>query len=159
MTAALVVVVAFCAMEAVSYATHRWVMHGPGMVWHRSHHRPPTGPVEANDLFPLCFSVAGVACFALASWGPALGALWWVGTGMTAYGATYLAVHELVIHRRLAVPVPRWGYLCWLRDSHRIHHLYGGEPYGMLLPVVPRALRARAAASPRQPLDREVSPA
>ena len=32
----------FVAMEGASYVTHRWVMHGPGMVWHRSHHSPST---------------------------------------------------------------------------------------------------------------------
>ena len=30
---------AFVAMEAVSYLAHRFVMHGPGMGLHRSHHR------------------------------------------------------------------------------------------------------------------------
>ena len=66
--------------------------------------------------------------------------------GVTAYGVAYLVVHEVFIHRRLDVPLPRWRYLGWLRRSHALHHRYGGEPYGMLLPVVPRALRERAAA-------------
>ena len=43
----------FVAMEGVSYAAHRWVMHGRGMGWHRSHHAPPAARFERNDRFPL----------------------------------------------------------------------------------------------------------
>lgn len=144
-TGALVALAAFVAMEGVSYLAHRFVMHRVGMAWHRSHHRPPAGPVERNDLFPLCFSSVGVALFALATVGPAVTVLLWVGIGVTAYGAAYLFVHEICIHRRLPVPVPKAAYLEWLRDAHRVHHRFGGEPYGMLLPLVSRSRRARAA--------------
>ena len=47
MTAVLLAVGAFVAMEAVSALAHRAVMHGPGMVWHRSHHVP--GPAAASS--------------------------------------------------------------------------------------------------------------
>ena len=137
--------VAFAAMEGVSYASHRWLMHGPGMVWHASHHRPPAGPVERNDLFPLCFSVVGFALFALGTAGPAWTPLVWVGAGVTAYGAVYLFVHEVAIHGRFPVPVPRWRYLAWLCSAHRVHHVTGGEPYGMLLPLRPGPAERRAA--------------
>jgi len=137
---------AFVAMEAVSYLAHRFVMHGVGMVWHRSHHVPTGGRFERNDLFPLCFSVVGVAVFAVATTGPAVAPLFWVGVGITAYGALYLFVHEVYIHERLPVRLPRLAYLAWLREAHRVHHRFGGEPYGMLLPVVSRELRSRAAA-------------
>ena len=138
------VAVSFVAMEAVSYATHRWVMHGFGMAWHRSHHLPDRGGWERNDLFPLAFSALGVLGFALASYGPAVRPLFWIATGVTLYGAAYAYVHDVFIHQRLRLPVPRLRYLGWLREAHRVHHLFGGEPYGMLLPVVPRALRERA---------------
>jgi beta-carotene 3-hydroxylase len=67
-----------------------------------------------------------------------------VGIGVTAYGAAYLVVHDLVIHRRVPwLPVPdRVGRR--LREAHNVHHLFGEAPYGFLAPVVPRALRARA---------------
>jgi beta-carotene 3-hydroxylase len=153
-TPTAVVLAAFLGMEGVTYAAHRWLMHGPGMAWHRSHHAPPAGRFERNDLFPLCFAVLGVVAFAAAAISPALVALRWIGLGMTLYGVAYLFVHEIVIHGRLPVALPAWSYLRWLRESHRIHHLFGGEPYGMLLPVVPRPLRARAARSDREALDR-----
>jgi beta-carotene 3-hydroxylase len=130
----LLVVVSFLVMEGVSYAAHRWVMHGPGMGWHRSHHRPPVGRFERNDLFPVCFSVVAIALFAGASAGAT--ALWWIAFGVTLYGAAYLYVHEVHIHHRLRAPTLGPRYLRWLRDAHRDHHLSGGEPYGMLLPLV-----------------------
>ena len=152
MRQALLVIAAFVGMEGVSYAAHRWLMHGPAMGWHRSHHVAPTGRFERNDLFPLCFSVVGVALFAI----PALGwvrDLFWVGVGVTAYGAAYLFVHEVYIHRRAPLPTPRLGYLEWLRDSHRAHHVTSGEPYGMLLPLV----RSAGRQPLRDPLDRRAS--
>lgn len=146
MTGVALVAGAFVAMEAVSYLTHRFVMHGVGMVWHRSHHVPTGRRFERNDLFPLCFSAVGVGVFALATMGPAGSPLFAVGVGITAYGAVYLLVHEVYIHERPPVRLPRVAYLEWLREAHRVHHRFGGEPYGMLLPVVSRELRSRAAA-------------
>jgi len=127
----------FLAMEGVTYAVHRWVMHGPGMVWHRSHHERRTGTFERNDLFPLCFASVGVVLFALH--------VWPVAIGVTAYGAAYLAVHEVFVHRRVRWNLPRNAYLDWLRESHRLHHAFGGEPYGMLLPVLRASARTARA--------------
>ena len=135
---------AFVAMEGVSYSAHRWLMHGPGLVWHASHHAPAMGRVERNDLFPLCFSFLGFGVFALASAGALPGWAWWAAAGITAYGVAYLVVHELVIHRRLPAPMPDLRYLRWVRDAHRAHHIDGGEPFGMLLPLTRSARRQPA---------------
>jgi beta-carotene 3-hydroxylase len=137
--------VAFVAMEGVSYGTHRWVMHGVGMPWHRSHHLPGGGGFERNDLFPICFSVVGFGAFMVAALTGA-SVLWWVAAGITAYGAAYLFVHEVYIHRRLRWRGPTLPYLQWLRAAHRDHHVAGGEPYGMLLPLR-RDRRARASST------------
>jgi beta-carotene 3-hydroxylase len=149
MIAAVVIVVTFAAMELVSYATHRWLMHGKGMVWHRSHHGPPQGRVERNDLFPVCFSVVGVAFFAI---GTVVEPLRWIGVGVTLYGVCYLLVREIVVHRRMPVPELSNRYARWVRESHRAHHDTGGEPYGMLLPLVRGTVRSRADED--DPLDR-----
>jgi beta-carotene 3-hydroxylase len=141
----------FVAMEAVSYATHRWLMHGRGMPWHRSHHPPGTHGFEKNDLFPATFAGGAVAVFALAAVKPRLAPLRWFAAGVTGYGLCYATVHEVLVHHRLPISVPRRGYTRWLDDSHRIHHLFGGEPYGMLLPLVRPELRRRAAESTRSP--------
>jgi beta-carotene 3-hydroxylase len=144
----------FGAMEAVSYATHRWLMHGPGMAWHRSHHLPPRGRIEKNDRFPLLFAAISVAGFAAASRRPTLRPVGWGAAGMALYGAAYLYVHEVIIHRRLPSREPRTRYVRWLRDSHRAHHAFAGEPYGMLLPLVSRASRQEARTTRRDALDR-----
>lgn len=143
MSAVLLAACAFVAMEGVGAFTHRVVMHGRGMVWHRSHHVPGPGRFERNDLFPVCFSAVGVGLFALATMSP-VRPLLWVAIGVTAYGAAYLFVHEVYIHRRLPVPLPRLAYLEWLRDGHRVHHRHGGPPYGMLLSLAAPDLRRRA---------------
>jgi beta-carotene 3-hydroxylase len=152
-TAMALFITSFVAMEAVSYAAHRWVMHGAGMVWHRSHHTPTGGRWELNDLFPVCFSMVGVSLFAIAAlgWVPSL---WWVGAGVTAYGAAYLFVHEVYIHRRTPLRVPAWSYLEWVRNAHRDHHRRGAEPYGMLLPLVRD--RSGSGTQRRDPLERSV---
>lgn len=140
----IVGVFAFVAMEGVSYATHRWVMHGPGMVWHRSHHSPSTTRLEVNDLFPVVFSVIGFGMFVAASV-LSSATLFWAAGGVTAYGVAYMFVHDIYIHRRVGVKVHDRRYFIWVRDSHQIHHTLGGEPYGMLFPVVSAARRAEAA--------------
>jgi beta-carotene 3-hydroxylase len=68
-----------------------------------------------------------------------------LGIGITAYGASYLFVHDLVIHRRLGrrLRLPA-GFLARHRAAHNVHHLYGRAPYGFLAPVVPRELRQLA---------------
>ena len=35
-------------MEPVTALLHRFVFHGFGMGWHRSHHEPPRHALEAN---------------------------------------------------------------------------------------------------------------
>ena len=149
-----VAVIGFVAMEGVSYATHRWVMHGFAMRWHRSHHLPPQGRFEQNDAFPVLFSLIGFAVFLVASL-TATTWLYWLGGGIAGYGLLYMLVHDVYIHRRLPCPIDHRRTLDWLRDSHEIHHLYGGEPYGMLLPVVGKQLRRKAAAQPRSGDERE----
>jgi beta-carotene 3-hydroxylase len=141
----------FVLMEPLTYAVHRWVMHGPGGSLHRSHHHPTTGRVEANDLFPAMF--ASVAGGALVVGFNIAGYAWLVpiGTGVTLYGVAYGIVHDGAIHGRLPAARRLSGrYVQWLADSHRLHHRFGGEPYGMLAPF---AGRVRGGAEPQPPQD------
>jgi beta-carotene 3-hydroxylase len=148
----LAFVVAFAAMEPVAYLAHRFVMHGFGMGWHASHHRPRPSRFEKNDLYPIVMAGLTIMAMAAAAAFPSLSVLLPVGAGVTAYGAAYLFVHDVYIHRRLpffrAVIAP----LERLREAHRIHHLWSGEPYGFLFPVVPSELKARARTVERDPL-------
>lgn len=157
MRSVLIVAIAFVIMEPVTYAAHRWVMHGIGERLHRSHHRPGSTGWETNDLYPVMFAGVVVAGMALGFNVDGLGDLVAVGVGITLYGAAYALVHDVYIHRRVGgwrPPANRVGD--HLAEAHRIHHLYNGEPYGMLAPIIPAALRQRAARTSRNPL--EVSP-
>jgi beta-carotene 3-hydroxylase len=160
-----VAVLAFLVMEPVTYLTHRFVMHGLAERIHRSHHVPSQGRWEANDAFPVVFSAAAMVATLAAyqGWTSRLVLAAVVGVGL--YGLLYALVHDVYIHRRLARSAPAAGHVApgrsrrhpWLERlaaAHRVHHLYNGEPYGMLLPVVPRKLRERAARTDRDPLTR-----
>lgn len=147
LSVALAGALAFVLMEPVTYAAHRWVMHGAGWVLHRSHHRrarPARGGwqdrFEANDWFPVAFAGVTVAAMAV---GRDAHVVIGAGAGVTLYGAAYAFVHDVYIHRRFA-RVPVVAPLEHLREAHALHHRYGGEPYGMLCPVVPRSVRVRA---------------
>jgi beta-carotene 3-hydroxylase len=151
MNSLLTVLVAFVVMEPFTYVAHRWIMHGFGRVWHLSHHRPSTGGLEANDLFPVVFAAITILGMAAGVSLPSVHLLLGAGIGVTAYGAAYLFVHDVYIHARLGT-LPLLAPLERLKQAHRIHHLYGGEPYGMLAPLVPAELRQRAARTARDPL-------
>ena len=154
-----VVVFAFVVMEPVTYLAHRYVMHGLGRRLHRSHHRrwPSRAPdepfLEANDAFPAVF--AGVAMLAMAVGFnvDGLTVLLPVTVGVTLYGLAYALVHDGYIHRRFPAP-RRSALLDRLAAAHELHHRFGGEPYGMLVPIVPASVRARAAAAEQRELTR-----
>jgi beta-carotene 3-hydroxylase len=153
MSSVVVAVVAFLVMEPVTYAVHRWVMHGPGMRFHRSHHRrwpqrrEGDGFLEGNDVFPVVFAGATVLALAAGFNVDGLGVLVPASVGVTAYGIAYALVHDVYVHRRLPL---RWSSsrLDRLADAHELHHRFGGEPYGMLAPVVPASVRRRAGGLP-----------
>jgi beta-carotene 3-hydroxylase len=150
MRAVVLAAVAFAAMEPVTAATHRFVMHGAGWALHRSHHRRAAHGWELNDAYPVMF--AAVVCFGL--WvgfhTPRLADLVPLGVGVTLYGGAYALVHDVYIHHRL-----RWfgdrrlAILDRLAAAHGLHHRFGGAPFGMLVPVVPAAVRAKASRPER----------
>lgn len=153
MRSLLLVVVAFVVMEPLTYLTHRFVMHGLGRRLHRSHHRRwprrrPTDPfLEANDTFPVLFAGVTVVALAVGFQRPGLAALVPVCAGVTLYGAAYAFVHDVYVHGRLPCPF-RHRALDRLAAAHELHHRFGGEPYGMLVPIVPAEVRRRAEIPP-----------
>ena len=46
-------------MEVFAWFAHKYVMHGWGWGWHKSHHEPRAGWFEKNDLYAVVF--AGIA--------------------------------------------------------------------------------------------------
>jgi len=155
------VVAAFVVMEPITALVHRIVMHGWGWRLHVSHHRAGAGRLQANDLYPLVFASLTMLVMALGFQWKGQDVLVPATAGVSGYGLCYGFVHEVYIHRRLPFP---WqvGLLERLREAHRIHHRWSGAPFGMLVPVVPRRLRDRAAgrAGARDPVgsdDRSVT--
>jgi beta-carotene 3-hydroxylase len=124
---ALILILTVILMEVFSIVAHKYVMHGFGWAWHRSHHEPRTGWFEKNDLYAIVF--AGVA-IALIYAGATLGhhPLEWIGAGMTAYGFLYFVAHDGLVHQRWPFRyVPRSGYLKRLYQAHRMHHAVAGK--------------------------------
>src|SRR5687767_12800539 len=94
--AVLLVIAAAAAMEAVAWASHRWIMHGFAWDWHRDHHEPHDRPLEKNDRFALIGAALSVGLFAVGSplvmgeraWPPGT----WLGLGVLLYGVVYTLV-------------------------------------------------------------------
>lgn len=148
------VIVGFVGMEAFAWATHRYVMHGFGWAWHRSHHEPRRGPVELNDLFAFVFAGMAVVLFAAGAI-EGLRPLWWAGVGATLYGVIYAVFHDGLVHGRFgAWREPRSAYLRGLVQAHKLHHAASDRDeavsFGFLIPAdVPRLaaqFRAKRAA-------------
>ncbi|WP_447957186.1 sterol desaturase family protein [Vreelandella sp. EE7] len=122
----LIVLATIAAMEVVATLSHKYIMHGWGWGWHRSHHEPRTGWFELNDLYAV---VAAALAIALIAFGTA-GAwpLQWIGAGMTAYGMIYFVLHDGLVHKRWPFSlIPRRGYLKRLYKAHRLHHAVKGR--------------------------------
>jgi beta-carotene 3-hydroxylase len=129
----------------------RW-WHGFLWVFHKSHHRP-SGPIEANDIFPVLHAPLAAGMMIQRAWFE--GSLWSevafaIGLGATLFGVAYVIVHDGYIHGRLPV-----GFLdrsAWMRDlraAHALHHKHGQVPYGLFLGVQEvRAARERGDLPP-----------
>lgn len=131
-----ILALSFILMEAVTWCTHKFVMHGFLWVLHQDHHRPDKGFWQKNDAFFLIFAVPSFIAILCGSLGRHF-ALQAAGFGVMAYGLAYFVVHDVVIHQRL-----RWlsrsnnGYLRAVRLAHKMHHKHlekeDGEAFGLL---------------------------
>ncbi|WP_083329882.1 sterol desaturase family protein [Pseudomonas sp. D1-3] len=152
---ALVFFTTLTAMEGVAYLAHKYVMHGWGWGWHRSHHEPREGWFEKNDLYAAVFAGLAIVLIALGTqgWHP----LEWIGAGMTAYGLVYFVVHDGLVHHRWPFRlVPRSGYLKRLYQAHRMHHAVEGKErcvsFGFLYAPTTARLKAQLRAMHEGPL-------
>jgi beta-carotene 3-hydroxylase len=126
----------FALMEAITWLTHRYVMHGFLWFLHEDHHRPQPGFFEKNDWFFLIFAIPSWLCIML---GLQENAYWVaaIGGGIAMYGLAYFIVHEVIIHQRF-----KWfsrsdnTYIMTIRRAHKMHHKHldknDGESFGML---------------------------
>jgi beta-carotene 3-hydroxylase len=143
-------------MEVVAWAVHKYIMHGPGWGWHRSHHVEHEGTLEKNDLYAVLFAGFAVVLVIFSS---GQGPLYWVGIGMSVYGALYFFVHDGLVHQRWPFRyVPRNGYLKRLVQAHRLHHAVegreGGVSFGFLYAPPVRRLKEELRRG-RAPLSKD----
>jgi beta-carotene 3-hydroxylase len=136
---------ALAFMEGFAWVTHRYVMHGVGWVWHKSHHEPRTGAFELNDLFAVVFAAPAIVAIYFGVHGTPW--LLPVGLGITAYGAIYFVFHDGMVHQRFKVPLGKSRYWKQLIQAHRIHHAVhtkdGAVSFGFLLARPVRELKAK----------------
>jgi beta-carotene 3-hydroxylase len=143
---------AFAFMEGFAWFTHKYVMHGIGWVWHRSHHTPRTGVFELNDLFVVVFATPAIVAIYLGFNGAPV--LLPIGFGITAYGAFYSMFHDGLVHRRFPTPLNAKSRF-WKRliQAHRIHHAVttkeGCVSFGFLFAMPVRQLKAQLAQQQR----------
>jgi len=149
----LIVVLTFFAMEAVAWSAHKFLMHG--FLWHLHadhHHRDNHDDfLERNDWFFVIFAAPGIACFIAGSIIGFHAPWFWIGLGITLYGACYFFVHDLFIHQRIKVlRNTNNTYLKAIRKAHKVHHKHltkeDGECFGMLWVPVKYFIEARKAA-------------
>ena len=127
----------FFGMEWVAWATHKYIMHGFMWRWHEDHHHPHKGFFEKNDYFAVVFAGVSITLFALGTFVPALGFLFWIALGITGYGIFYFIFHDVIVHRRLPIRfVARSAYMKRIMRAHYIHHKVhsreGGQAFGFL---------------------------
>lgn len=127
----------FLTMEAVTWLTHKYVMHGFLWYFHEDHHQPKyQGIFEKNDFFFVIFAIPSILLFYFGTVN-GLNYKFFIGLGILFYGIAYFMVHDVIIHRRF-----KWfnniksPYLKGLRKAHKVHHKHlgkeDGECFGML---------------------------
>jgi len=151
-----IVVGVFLLMEGVSWATHKFIMHGFLWYLHEDHHKKGPGLFEKNDAFFVIFAVPSFFSILFGT----IYSIYWlqaIGFGIMAYGFAYFLVHDIIIHQRV-----KWFtrsdnmYVRTIRWAHKMHHKHlekeDGESFGMLYVArkyweKTRADRKRAAGS------------
>lgn len=133
----IIALLMFCLMEAITWLTHKYVMHGFLWYLHKDHHQPTGHTLEKNDAFFLIFAIPSWLCIML---GLQHNNYWvaGIGFGIALYGLAYFIVHEVIIHQRI-----KWftrsnhKYIRVIRWAHKMHHKHlhkqEGESFGMLL--------------------------
>ena len=133
-----IILITFCFMEIVAWATHKYIMHGFLWVLHKDHHKKDHDSwFERNDLFFIFYAIVSFINFY--AWEEY--SFWAglpIGIGISFYGLSYFIVHDIFIHQRFKLfKKINNKYARGVRRAHKIHHKNinktGGECFGMLL--------------------------
>jgi len=120
-TALIFIALGFAAMEFSGWFIHKYLMHGPLWMIHKTHHQPSKTFFELNDLFSLLFgSVAVVLIFKGVD---TFDYRFWMGIGISLYGLLYFVLHDVLVHRRLKwFDRPKTTFLKGIFKAHQAHH-------------------------------------
>lgn len=115
------ILLGFALMELSGWAIHKYLMHGPLWMIHKTHHEPSKHAFELNDLFSLLFgSIAVILIFLGVS---ELDYRFWIGIGISLYGLLYFILHDVLIHRRIKwFERPKSLFLRGIFKAHQAHH-------------------------------------
>lgn len=132
-----VIFLTFLLMEAVTWCTHKYVMHGFMWYFHEDHHQPQKRFWERNDIFFVIFAIPSMALI-ISGTLAYFDVKFFIGMGIMFYGMAYFLIHDVLIHQRFD-----WFkkvdniYFRALRKGHKVHHKHlnkeDGECFGMLL--------------------------
>ncbi len=133
----MIVIGTFLFMEGVAWFTHKYIMHGPLWIWHRSHHKLHPHPLERNDLFAIVFSLPSILLIMAGFEFPEYKILKYFGFGIMAYGLFYFIFHDIIVHRRIRIPFKaKSKYMKRIMQAHYVHHEVhtkeGAEAFGFL---------------------------
>jgi beta-carotene 3-hydroxylase len=114
-------ILGFVLMELSGWFIHKYLMHGPLWMIHKTHHQPSKSFLELNDLFSLIFG--GVAIILILLGAETLDYRFWIGIGISTYGMLYFFLHDVLVHRRLKwLDRPRNSFLKGIFRAHQDHH-------------------------------------
>ena len=116
-----ITVITFVLMEAITWLTHKYVMHGFLWYLHEDHHQPKyTSLLEKNDLFFVIFAIPS-SLFIIYGIRSQFNFLFFIGLGILFYGICYFIVHDVIIHQRFKwFKNTNWRYIQALRKGHKI---------------------------------------
>lgn len=120
-TAFIFIALGFAAMEFSGWFIHKYLMHGPLWMIHKTHHQPSKSFFELNDLFSLLFG--SIAMLLIFKGMEGLDYRFWMGVGISLYGVLYFFLHDVLVHRRLKwFDRPKNAFLKGIFKAHQAHH-------------------------------------
>ncbi|MCE7055942.1 sterol desaturase family protein [Algoriphagus sp. AGSA1] len=129
-------ILGFGLMELSGWAIHKYLMHGPLWMIHKTHHKHSGSFFELNDLFSLLFGSIAVLLIFLGV--EELDYRFWLGIGISLYGMLYFLLHDILIHRRIKwMNRPKSHFLQGILKAHQAHHYSdkrdGAVSFGLFL--------------------------
>ena len=133
----VILLITYFSMEAITWFSHKYIMHGFLWILHEDHHQPKYQNIfEKNDTFFVLGAIPSIYLF-YSGVNPEFNYKFSIALGILFYGLTYFTIHDVLIHQRF-----KWfkntknKYLIGLRKAHKIHHKHlnkeDGECFGLL---------------------------